>query len=518
MKMKHVNFLVLKPLFLCLALLHAVSCWDGLNDLLDDNIKNPAVAEIKFTDSSVSAGGFSINWVDPAPDTGYGYIIAEYTPGDKIRLDKGETNFAVTGLSSSTEYTVTVKAFGKEGHFKAESSVKVTPSGAYTLRFVYTADELDAVRNNPGDYYILMNDIDLSGYSNWTPVGTGGTPFTGILDGQGFEISNLSIDDNTLLAIGLIGVTNTAAKIKNCTLEGQVTGRYNVIDPCVGGLVGNNAGIIINCFSSVSVTGTINRSKTGGLAGYNSGTISSCNSAGAVKGTGDNSQTGGVVGYNTSSGVITSCSSSGGITGTGAYYTLGGLAGTNNGTITNCSVTGNSNATGSGSGASSVGGLVGYNVDLNSKITGCYSAGEVAGTLPDCRYGGLVGLNYGPVTDCYAGGKITITSASGAYTGGLIGLNINATIKNSYAKGVIVSTGTRGCLVGVNSSGIYTFCYYDSETTGQPDNGVGYPRTTNQMKLIDTSVTTYSGWDFSTVWAISSDVNGGYPYLRDVAP
>ena len=53
---------------------------------------------------------------------------------------------------------------------------------------IYTRAELDAIRNNPGGSYILMNDIDLSG-KNWTPI----PQFWGTLDGNGHSIDNMTI-------------------------------------------------------------------------------------------------------------------------------------------------------------------------------------------------------------------------------------------------------------------------------------------------------------------------------------
>ena len=53
---------------------------------------------------------------------------------------------------------------------------------------IYTRAELDAIRNNPGGSYILMNDIDLSG-ENWTPI----PQFWGTLDGNGHSIDNMTI-------------------------------------------------------------------------------------------------------------------------------------------------------------------------------------------------------------------------------------------------------------------------------------------------------------------------------------
>ena len=36
---------------------------------------------------------------------------------------------------------------------------------------VWTAEDLDNVRNNLSGEYIQMADIDLSGYTNWVPIG-----------------------------------------------------------------------------------------------------------------------------------------------------------------------------------------------------------------------------------------------------------------------------------------------------------------------------------------------------------
>lgn len=519
----------LKAVLLCLVLLQAVSCWDGLNDMFDKNVPNavpednpddPApddpVEAIKFIQSSITAGGIIIYWEDPASVVEYDHILADCSSGSQDTLSSGTVKFEKTGLNSSTEYTVTIQAIGKDGKPKAESSFKVTPSGTYTLRFIYTAAELDAVRNNLNYYYVVMNDIDLSGYANWIPIGTGGTPFSGILDGQGYAISNLSIDNNTILAIGLMGVTNINAKLKNCNIDGLVKGLYNTSNPCVGGLVGNNAGIINNCSSNVLVTGTIDQTKTGGLAGYNSGTISSCYSAGTVNGTADlNSQTGGLVGYNTGTGVIINCSSTGTVFGSCTYCSLGGLVGLNEGSILNSNATGKTEVTGTSNGTlTHIGGLVGVNLALDATITRCYASGQVTGNLSNCRYGGLVGTTNGEITDSYAVGNVSTTGGS-TLTGGLAGHVNNTAITNCYAKGVVSSSDIKGGLVGYSSGTCtYTSCYYDSQTTGQNDTGKGEPRTTNQMKVVDT----YSGWDSTSVWAISSDINGGYPYLRDVAP
>ena len=57
--------------------------------------------------------------------------------------------------------------------------------------WIYTPEELDAVRNNLGGKYFIINDLDLSGYS-WEPIGTEEEPFTGELIGNDVEILGLT--------------------------------------------------------------------------------------------------------------------------------------------------------------------------------------------------------------------------------------------------------------------------------------------------------------------------------------
>ncbi len=418
MKIKHINLLVLKPLFLCFALLQTVSCWDGLNDMLEEG-ESPSA--ITFTQSSLTSGGMSINWTDPASVTGYDHVLVTYTPGSSFILNKGVTTFNVSGLSSSTEYTVTVQAIGKENIVKAQSSFKVTPSGAYTLSFIYTAADLDSVRSNLGYYYLVMNDIDLSGYPNWIPIGTADPSppdsFTGVFDCQNHRINSMTINRNQGL-LGLFGRVDGV--VKNCMISGSITGTLS--GSYIGGIVGETLtdGAIINCCGMVFITATGANSRLGGIVGC-------CSNP---------------------SNVVSSCYATGKVVASGATSNAGGLAGLNQGTISN------SYATGSVSGTYETGGLVGANYNAAAIINNCYAVGQVSG---------------------------------GTLIGGLVGSN----------------------------SGTCTASYYDSQTTGQSDDtGKGFPRTTNQMKLADT----YSGWDFTAVWGISSVINGGYPYLRDVAP
>jgi|GEM_PF-1892670 hypothetical protein len=52
-------------------------------------------------------------------------------------------------------------------------------------------------------------------------------------------------------------------------------------------------------------------------------------------------------------------------------------------------------------------------------------------------------------------------------------------------------------------------CYYDTDTSGQNDTGTGEPRTTTEMKALNTFI----NWDFDAIWNLNSGINNGYPHL-----
>jgi Secretion system C-terminal sorting domain/The GLUG motif len=198
---------------------------------------------------------------------------------------------------------------------------------------------------------------------------------------------------------------------------------------------------------------------------------------------------------------ITNCYSTGNVTGS---YQVGGVVGDNLGQISNCYASGNV------IGVGNVGGIVGYSDGIVSK---CYSTGNVTGSY---QVGGVVGDNdIGLTANCYSTGNIT-----GINVGGVVGLNGNSgTVSNCYAIGNVTGDIKTGGVVGeIYDSATVSNCYWNTQTTGMSsgygtitDGGTfsGTGLTTAQMKL----QSSYSGWDFTTVWSIDSGINNGYPYL-----
>lgn len=158
-----------------------------------------------------------------------------------------------------------------------------------------------------------------------------------------------------------------------------------------------------------------------------------------------------------------------------------------------------------------VGGLVGLNYGV---ITNCYATGGVSGgDYGDISHtGGLVGSNYyGTISNCYATGSV-INWWVGT-TGGFVGKNYSGgTITNSYSTGDVLGFwSTVGGFAGRNE-GVCNSCFWDKETSRQSTSAGGEGKTTAEMK----QEVTFTNWDFDTVWGIIEGQD--YPFLREVPP
>ena len=361
---------------------------------------------------------------------------------------------------------------------------------------IATADQLNNVRNYLDKHFILVNDIDLSDYGEsyddgkgWLPIGSISSSFTGNLDGDGYTINNLYINRTGLSSLGLFGETN-GVTIKNINLAGVNIDGYM----WVGGLVGTATNTnIANSHVTGEVKGT---SYVGGLVGLSANsTITNSYAAAEVSG---NGYVGGMAG-NMFMGTIRDSSATGTVTSAVGYS--GGLVGDNNqGTIID------SWAAGTVTEASNFsGGLVGSN--SSGTIAGCYATASVEGSS---TLGGLVGRNTGNIENSYATGTVSGDDE----VGGLVGRN-NSTgnITYTYATGNVSRFNAFGGLVGAGDGNITA-----SYSLG-PDNGLGEVKTEDDMKQKVTF--TDAGWNFDDIWAIQSELNYGYPFLRwqnDIEP
>jgi sugar lactone lactonase YvrE len=190
----------------------------------------------------------------------------------------------------------------------------------------------------------------------------------------------------------------------------------------------------------------------------------------------------------------------------GDGYYVGALVGFNWGTTINfCYSEG-----GRISGTSSVGGLVGE----SGSVSNCYSSGSVVGID---IVGGLVGRNCGRISNCYSAGSVSGQSR----VGGLVGENDTSPrtpILNCYSISSISGTNNVGGFVGDNVNGGAVGCFWDVNTSGEPNSDCGTGKTTAEMQTKNTF--TDAGWDFvgeaangtDDIWRLcEDDVN--YPKL-----
>jgi hypothetical protein len=331
-----------------------------------------------------------------------------------------------------------------------------TASNPYQISNVSQLQNMSA---NLSAHYVLINDINASETKDWNWNGSAYNgfdpidgdyyhPFNGSINGGGFKIiklfikrpsdyevglfkfvMNSRIQDISLIDVNITGKNYVGGLVAragstsffNCSISGNISGENNV-----GGLIGasqyDKEEIIFNCSSDCNINGyrTI-----GGLIGSSSITIEKCHSSGSVIITDCNA--GGLVGGSSSR--IQNCTYSGTVTGNDY---IGGIVGISSGDLKNCTFHGNV------SGRMYVGGLIGKEGSVNdydSTITFCRSSGNISGNDRFC--GGLIGSNYGDVSNCTFQGNITGMAKE---MGGLIGSCYKTTIKNCSSSGNIHST------------------------------------------------------------------------------
>jgi uncharacterized repeat protein (TIGR02543 family) len=121
---------------------------------------------------------------------------------------------------------------------------------------IYTAIQLDSVRNNLSATYRLMNDIDLSDYS-FAPIAC----FSGVFHGAGYKITGLTINSTESYA-GLFSKI-CGGTVDSLGLEGDIstTGDY------AGGIAGSisDGGSISQCYYKGNVSAN---NYIGGLTGW----------------------------------------------------------------------------------------------------------------------------------------------------------------------------------------------------------------------------------------------------------
>ncbi|MDD2287185.1 MAG: hypothetical protein PHQ11_17510 [Paludibacter sp.] len=251
--------------------------------------------------------------------------------------------------------------------------------------------ELQSISNDLSAYYILGNDIDLSGVT-WTPIGSSSNPvvtgFHGNLDGYNHTISNLYLNGTVTDYIGLFSVITAGAQIKNIMFtDCTVLGKSNVglvFGACIMADGVDTQAIILNVDSeNCTVIGS--SYAVGGIAGI--------------------SRTYADIAYvncDVSNGTVESTSSNtvGGIAGYGAYTNSSAA-------FTGCTANGMHVKASS----NNVGGIAGYGAHTNSSaaFTGCTA--EMCTVYATSNYaGGICGRIYAGNTGTFTGCAVKYSS------------------------------------------------------------------------------------------------------------
>lgn len=347
---------------------------------------------------------------------------------------------------------------------------------------VYTAEDLNNIRNNLSGKYILMNDIDLSSFEKWTPIGTELSPFNGELDGNNMSVKGLKVSDT-------ISSSNRASAGLFAFVSGSTIKDLSIIDAnieiqnetwdfyAVGIISGNSK---FSNFSSCSTSGRI-------YADVN-GTCSA----------------GGISGELTKDSSIIGCENTADITvdGKSELY-IGGIVGSSYSNVSICHNDGNisvNNAESEDKNADiiCIGGICGNM--YTGEILNCYNTGNI---IIDCvsnntEVGGIGGNTFS-ITNCYSSGTITFSNQSAAQTSGGIS-----------GKVVFFYDGM-GLTENIES---YVKNCYCTDTYSKALGNTDSTHITNVKILSDAEMKkrgSFVGFDFSSVWVMGEN---GYPILR----
>ena len=343
----------------------------------------------------------------------------------------------------------------------AYDSLMMNGSGTVEDPYLVTSAEdlkrlSDAVLNY-GDfkdkYFLQTNDIDLSGYDNWQPIGTFGIPFEGIYNGDNKEVTGLKIETYESWQ-GLFGFVS--GTVKNVIVKGNInilgTDKFVYYHSFAGGVCGGiyNAATISNCVNYVNVHG---QAYVGGIVG---GVARSDE----------------MIVYRDQSHVI-NCKNYGMITGNDEYALnenamyFGGIVGESLGILT-----GNINygtVTVTGTKTRYVGGVCGLGYTIykygmyDDEDLEIYASndninyGEVTGHH---SVGGVFGANVLPIHNCDNYGKVT----GDICVGGVSGLNgTSAVYSGQTSLSLIEGCTNYGEVYATNrySAGIVSYSYFD---------------------------------------------------------
>ena len=328
----------------------------------------------------------------------------------------------------------------------------------YDPYHIETAAQLDHIRSFPGAFYMLQNDLDLTGFigsGSWNPIGSQQDPFTGHFNGKGHKLVGLTVKTENTEANAYAGLFGyLSGTVANLAVENGSIFATAPNYAYAGAIAGYTAGgVILNCLNNASI-----------------------NSGNVVR----NSYSGGITGF-VSNASIQKCTNTGKIDSYNGY--AGGIAGGGK----RCTIDQCQNA-GSVTGTSKTG----YD---------SYAAG-VAGSISD----------YSTMSNSYSTGTIQSDIA-----GGILNNCDNSKVENCYNIGLIAGANTAKPISTYQYYATFANCFYTDALlqSGYIGSASSNPSIQAKTDADFRKQETFTGFDFDNVWTMGGNENYPYPELRN---
>ena len=320
--------------------------------------------------------------------------------------------------------------------------------------------------NYAGMYFLMTNDIDMSGVTDYRPIGNNFDgdvhAFSGVFNGDGHKVFNLKAEWEDLGFVGLFGIIMNA-RIENLTLASS-----NIYgDLSVGGIVGvcMMDNVISNCHTTSDVTVGVRKFYIAGICG---GTLIGGANGSVIKDCTNGARVIGCVGYSA--------------------------------------------------------GILGTNGQNNTQVLRCGNYGEISDD--QLHVAGIVAHSKNGITisDCYNTGKISLLALEGADNArgaGILAIadEVSAeetiNISNCYNVGAFneetekIHAIYQGDYVSYDNTFV-TNCYYAGDViSGEYDHAVAL--TLDEMKTQAFADKLNNGRTDDACWKLIEGANQGYP-------
>lgn len=210
---------------------------DGLTIKLSTSSNNVEVGDSFTVTASVT----------PAPPTGSNLSWTVDYSGITYKTSRNTLSGVV---SENADHNVKVTITAQYPEYSAKGTVTLYTSNPDRIPVnISSVTDLKNIQNNPGKYYVLQSNIDMSGTS-WTPF-----DFSGTLNGNGYTISGLNVlldknDNSGIYYAGLFRINTgiiTDLTLADATIIVAPDNKGSATTINCGALVAENKGTISNC-------------------------------------------------------------------------------------------------------------------------------------------------------------------------------------------------------------------------------------------------------------------------------